>query len=84
MAAYSDEEFEDHQEFTPEEAFLFRRCSLMAAHRLHSHALYVALKAIADEYDAPDQCECCDQPASTSDSEGVPLCEDCLAGLAEK
>jgi len=43
--------------------------------------LYVALKAIADEYDAPDECEGCSNPASTSDSEGTPLCAKCMEGL---
>lgn len=41
------------------------------------------LARIADALDAPQACESCMEPATTEDSEGVPLCAACVAELLE-
>lgn len=39
------------------------------------------LNEIADTYDAAPSCEGCGEEATTSDDEGVDLCEDCAADM---
>lgn len=33
--------------------------------------------------ETPERCEGCPNPATTADSEGVPLCDDCAASMLE-
>lgn len=67
---------------TPEEALTLRRAASIMT-KCGEHTLARALNHAAEEAGAPDSCEGCDQPSTTTDAEGVPLCEKCMASLVE-
>lgn len=57
--------------------------------RVVAHDLAATLTTLADiaaakvAEDEPAKCEGCDAPATRSDCEGVPLCDDCFDGLTD-
>ena len=61
-------------DLTEEEALTLRRAARVMT-KLSEHTLAVALDLVADDADAPNLCEACDAPGTTSDAEGVPLCQ---------
>lgn len=72
------------REPTEEEAFKLRRAAwiiLSTDLRADGRRIARMLNGIADDLGAPPSCEGCGAEATTSDDEGVDLCEDCVADL---
>jgi hypothetical protein len=73
---------DDDFELTGEDAFILRRAQVIAG-RLGEHGLAAGLRHLADDHDAPEQCEGCDFAATTTDADGAPLCTRCEHALRE-
>jgi len=71
---------EKSEELTPEQALTIRRAARIMDER-GEHAIARGLKGVADDEGAPDLCEGCPEPATTSDVDGVPLCAKCAESL---
>lgn len=72
------------REPTDDEVFVLRRAAwIINSTELREEETRTArtLNAIADDHDAPEACEGCGEEATTSDSEGVSLCADCMTDL---
>lgn len=71
------------EEITLEDGLVLRKAARVLG-RLGEYTLAQALNLAASEIDAPELCEACEDPATTTDSEGVPLCEPHYQALLVK
>lgn len=69
------------RELTDDEAFTIRKAAVLCGWKLGEGAMSTALHGIADAHEAPPCCEGCSEPATRTDSEGVHLCDECMANL---
>lgn len=75
------DEDRDQRELTAADAFAIRRAAVLCGWKLNEPDLAASLNEIADEHGAPECCEGCSEPATRTDSEGVHLCDECMASL---